>query len=223
MSREKRLRRKIKQIRDRRPKRWKNAIWAWANRGEGTLRRKIRRFRAYRSYAADLERYIIKHQKPGEKRKDARREADKIRKAANEKLDHLEKRFRQRKREREDNDGPPPTGAGWVYVDGRQVCGWMAGWVQRIRAAGWDGTVVSGVRTPAYSEQLCYQMCGAPSCPGRCAGRASNHNATTCAYPQGALDVSDYVEFGYLARKLGAPFHNSLGPADPVHFSASGN
>lgn len=103
----------------------------------------------------------------------------------------------------------------------RQVCGWMVPIISRAREDGWRGVVVSGVRTPAYSEQLCRAMCGAPTCPGRCAGRNSNHNATTCDKPQGAIDVSDYYTFAACMRKQGEPIKNRL-PIDRVHFSASG-
>ena len=86
---------------------------------------------------------------------------------------------------------------------------------------GWSGTVTSGYRTPEYSESLCFDMCGAPSCPGTCAGRSSNHSGKV--YPRGAIDVSDEATFGAIMRRLGNPIKNSLGPADPVHFSVSGS
>jgi hypothetical protein len=91
------------------------------------------------------------------------------------------------------------------------------------RAHGWLGRLVSGWRDPAYSEQLCYRMCGAPSCPGRCAGRSSNHAGKTAS--QFAEDVSDYVRFGQLMARPDAPnprIFNALGAQDPVHFSPTG-
>lgn len=91
------------------------------------------------------------------------------------------------------------------------------------RRHGWQGKLNSGWRDPAYSESLCYRMCGAPSCPGRCAGRASNHAGKTAS--QFAVDVSDYVRFGQLMARSDAPgprIFNALGAQDPVHFSPSG-
>jgi hypothetical protein len=87
---------------------------------------------------------------------------------------------------------------------------------------GWKGRLVSGYRTPAYSESLCFRMCGRPQCPGKCAGRATNHAYAT---PQRfAIDVSDYVNFGHIVARCPVQphIHNSL-PNDLVHFSPSGN
>lgn len=117
--------------------------------------------------------------------------------------------------------------------EGVAVAAWMVGkdagpngshvnWLQKIRDAGWHGVVVSGARTAAHSEELCWQMCGAPSCSGTCAGRSSNH-VVDAGYPDGAVDVSEYTRFGELARQVGAPLINALGAADPVHFSPSGH
>lgn len=112
---------------------------------------------------------------------------------------------------------------GYAVFDGKNVPEWMVHWLQESRANGWKGWVVSGVRTAAYSEHLCYAMCGAPTCPGRCAGRSSNHNMEQSqGYPAGALDVSDYARFGQVQRRIGSPLHNALGARDPVHFSVSG-
>lgn len=210
-----RLLRRIKQIRNRHRHHWKNAVWAWSKKGDGNWRRKLKRFRAYRLYAHQHEMWLMEHMKPGEKRKDRREELESAEKGAAKKIKHLKEQHKKHK-------PPSPSGQGFQTFDGLPVCGWMRPWIQKIRDRGWDGVVVSGVRTPAHSIELCEAMCGAPSCPGRCAGATSNHNATTCAFPQGALDVSDYVEFGYIARQVGAPFHNAL-PYDPVHFSNSGN
>lgn len=120
---------------------------------------------------------------------------------------------------------PPSSGGNWITFDGRTCCGWIAGILTRARASGiWHGSVISGVRTPEYSEQLCYAMCGAPSCSGRCAGRASNHNATTCAYPQGAVDVTDYNGLEAYCRSHGEKLYGGgyALPQDYPHFSASG-
>jgi hypothetical protein len=90
------------------------------------------------------------------------------------------------------------------------------------RDHGWKGRLVSGYRSPAYSESLCYAMCGRPSCPGRCAGRSTNH---AYAIPtRFSVDVSDYVNFGRIVAKspIKPHIHNAL-PRDLVHFSPSGN
>lgn len=104
--------------------------------------------------------------------------------------------------------------------DGKPVAKWIIPWLKKSRQAGWDGSVTSGYRTPAYSEQLCIRMCGEPSCPGRCAGRSSNHSGKV--YPHGAVDVSDYTNFARIQRQIGSPLKNALGSSDPVHFSVSG-
>src|SRR5262245_25274815 len=52
--------------------------------------------------------------------------------------------------------------SGLTWVNGRAVPNWIAGELTRARAYGWRGYVVSGVRTSAYSERLCFAMCGAP-------------------------------------------------------------
>lgn len=113
-----------------------------------------------------------------------------------------------------------PHGGDVVNWEGKPVVEWAAYWLQRARDDGWQGGLNSGYRSPEYSEQLCYEICGAPSCPGRCAGRSSNH--TQKGYLQGAVDVSDPAGFAARMQKWGAPLKNDL-PADPVHFSASGH
>jgi hypothetical protein len=217
---ERKLRRRIKQIRDRHPHHWKNAIWAWSNRGDsGNWRRKLRRFRAYREYAEDVEAWLIKNMKPGEERAERRAEMDRIVRAADDKIRRLRKAH-------PDHPEPPPSSNCKTTYDGKTVPTWMVPWLNKIRAAGWDGVVVSGVRTSAYSQHLCCLMCNAcdpgETCPGRCAGIYSNHNCDVCCFPKGALDVSDYVVFARLARQVGAPFFNALPVTDPVHFSNSG-
>lgn len=124
---------------------------------------------------------------------------------------------------------PKPEQHGNVMViDGREVAGWIGDIVLKVRAAGrWVGVIVSGRRTPEYSRSLCRAMCGADFCPGRCAGTSSNHACPptfTCAYPEGAVDVSDYVTFKNELIRLGLwdKLKNDL-PIDPVHFSASGH
>jgi len=106
--------------------------------------------------------------------------------------------------------------------DGRPVANAAIPYMQWARQHGWHGRLVSGWRSRAYSQHLCYAMCGAPQCPGRCAGVATNH-----VYSQPdrfAIDVSDYGTFGALMGRcpIRPVLHNFLGARDPVHFSPSG-
>lgn len=118
---------------------------------------------------------------------------------------------------------------GFDHFDGETVPAWTVPWLEKSRAHrcprhphGWQGHVVSGVRTPEYSEHLCFSMCGHPTCPGRCAGRGSNHNMEPDeGYPKGALDVNFYGEFGEIQHEIDSPLRNDL-PRDLVHFSVSG-
>ncbi|MEJ7784747.1 MAG: hypothetical protein WKF96_08090 [Solirubrobacteraceae bacterium] len=113
------------------------------------------------------------------------------------------------------------TGVG--RFDGVPVANWLIPYLQWARAHGWRGRLVSGWRDPAYSESLCYRICGAPRCPGRCAGRSSNHSGSS--RPNGAVDVSDYMKFRQLMTRC--PYQPQifcgLDARDPVHLSAGGN
>jgi peptidoglycan hydrolase-like protein with peptidoglycan-binding domain len=112
--------------------------------------------------------------------------------------------------------------AGVATFDGKPVAAWLSPYLVWARKNGWQGTLNSGWRDPAHSEQLCRNICGAPTCPGRCAGRSSNHAGSV--KPAGAVDVSDYGKFAELMRRcpLEPRIFNALGAQDPVHFSASG-
>lgn len=117
---------------------------------------------------------------------------------------------------------PPldPDGDGLITVDGKQIATEVGREVLRIRAAGrWKGYVVSGYRTPEYSESLCYRMCGRPSCPGTCAGRSTNHARK--GGRNGAVDLTDYYTFAAECKRLGSWLENHLS-RDRVHFSDSG-
>lgn len=129
------------------------------------------------------------------------------------------RRVAQRKRARENDQKAREHGVG--HFDGRAVANWLIPYLQWGRDNGWRGTLVSGWRDPAYSESLCYRMCGRPSCPGKCAGRSSNHSGSDKA--KGAVDVSDYIRFGQLMTHCPHSPHifNNL-PVDRVHFSATG-
>jgi peptidoglycan hydrolase-like protein with peptidoglycan-binding domain len=112
--------------------------------------------------------------------------------------------------------------AGVATFDGKPVAAWLKPYLDWARAHGWQGTLNSGYRTPEYSEHLCYGMCGAPSCPGKCAGRSSHHSIRV--KPGGSIDVSDYVKFGELMRQCpySPRIFNNL-PNDRVHYSSTGN
>ena len=116
------------------------------------------------------------------------------------------------------DSGKHPSGVG--TIDGKEVAKWIIPYVKKARSMGWNGTVLSGYRSPEYSEQLCMNMCGAPSCPGTCAGKSSNHSGKV--YPAGAIDVSDEATFGSIMAKIHAPLKNDL-PSDRVHFSYTGH
>lgn len=108
------------------------------------------------------------------------------------------------------------------HFDGRAVANWLIPYLTWARAHDWNGTLSSGWRDPVYSEHLCYVMCGAPSCPGRCAGRSSNHSGSS--KPHGAVDVTYYSDFARIIARcpLEPKIYNALGTRDPVHFSATG-
>lgn len=117
----------------------------------------------------------------------------------------------------------PATGAIGTF-EGIKVATWLIPYLTWARAHGWTGRLASGWRDPAYSEQLCMKMCGAPTCPGRCAGRSSNHSGSF--KPHGAIDVTDFIRFGQLMAQCPlTPHifndHNAI-PKDPGHFSATG-
>jgi lysozyme len=121
-----------------------------------------------------------------------------------------------------------PSFKGAVLYDGKPVPAWTVKYLDMARnykgpGGPWRGLVVSGIRTPQRSVELCFEICGAPSCPGRCAGLSSNHNATPPVTDcEGALDVSDFTRFGQIMAAERAPLRNALGARDPVHFSCSG-
>lgn len=134
-----------------------------------------------------------------------------------------QKRRAEQRREWKRNRRSSAGASGVGVFDGVPVALWLIPYLQWARANGWRGRLVSGWRDPKYSEGLCYRMCGRPSCPGRCAGRNSNHAGSR--RPKGAGDVSDYTRFGAVIRRCpySPRIFNALGARDPVHFSASGN
>lgn len=133
----------------------------------------------------------------------------------------MERRIRQRKLARQ-NDKHAHKNKGVGFYDGIPVANVAIPILQWCRANGWGGRLVSGYRTPAYSESLCYRMCGRPSCPGMCAGRATNHAWALAT--RFAMDVSDYMNFRRIvARCPISPHVSNHLPRDLVHFSPSGN
>lgn len=115
---------------------------------------------------------------------------------------------------------------GTATYDGKVVAAYwkpILDWCRHVGHNGerWQGVVVSGYRTPEYSEHLCYVMCGAPACAGRCAGRNTNH--AWLEPPRGAVDVTDYVRFGRVVAHCPYLPHvlNDL-PIDRVHYSPTG-
>jgi len=110
-----------------------------------------------------------------------------------------------------------------VTFDGKPCADWLAEDFAEARRRGlWSGYLVSGVRTSERSVELCYGICGAPSCPGLCAGVASNHNCDNCAYPRGAGDVTDYYRCESASAILDLRYTNDLA-GDRVHMSANGH
>lgn len=142
------------------------------------------------------------------------------------KIDHTQAVLHRRAEQKLDwlRKHPPPLdpdGDGLIVVDGKQIAAEVGKEVLRIRSFGvWRGFVVSGYRTPAYSESLCFGMCHAPTCPGRCAGRNTNHARK--GGRNGAVDLTDYFTFAAECRRHGSWLENHL-PQDLVHFSDSGN
>ncbi|MGH2734949.1 MAG: peptidoglycan-binding protein [Actinomycetota bacterium] len=134
----------------------------------------------------------------------------------------LSRALGRRRKQRKSARRTARPSAGVATFDGKPVAAWMMPHLVWARREGWRGTVISGFRDPAYSEEICRQKCGAPMCPGTCAGRASNHSGKI--QPGGALDVSEYVQFAQLMQRCphSPRIFNALGPGDPNHFSATG-
>jgi hypothetical protein len=132
-------------------------------------------------------------------------------------------RARSRKRKQHKNaQRVAAPRAGVDTFDGKPVAAWMKPYLVWAREQGWPGTLNSGWRDPAYSESLCMGICHAPKCPGKCAGRSSNHVGRV--KPAGAMDVTHYEEFGRLMQRCpySPRIFNDL-PADRVHFSSTGH
>lgn len=141
------------------------------------------------------------------------------------------RRQRQKKRWLENHPDHFPKGVGgaWVIFDGHEVPRWMAVVLQAARDSGvWTGVVFSGRRTKQFSEELCEGICGAPSCPGRCAGTDSNHVGPPTFEGEeweGAVDVTDPHGLRHFCETHDEPLvgGGAVLPADIAHFSHEGN
>jgi GH25 family lysozyme M1 (1,4-beta-N-acetylmuramidase) len=133
----------------------------------------------------------------------------------------IARRTKQKRHAKKEREAAQRKGV--IVFDGKPCPTWIATILRQARVKGWNGVVVSGVRTTAHSIELCHQMCGAPSCPGKCAGASSNHNADEPVEDgEGAVDCSDFINLANVLQRMGAPLKNDL-PRDLVHFSRSGH
>lgn len=99
----------------------------------------------------------------------------------------------------------------------KPVCVGFVAIIDRAWARGWRGILNSGWRSPAESTGLCIGICGAPVCPGTCAGTGSRH--ARCPWTDGAIDVGDQYKFDAVTPEL----YNALGARDPWHMSTTGH
>lgn len=186
--------------------------------------RKLSRARAYRRSRTLYWRARYRAARPGEKKRWFLHKA-RISARLGQEISHTERVLIKRAENKLEwlRKHPPtldPDGDGLIVVDGRQIAEEVGKEILRIRSYGvWGGYVVSGYRTPAYSQSLCYGMCGAPTCPGRCAGVNTNHARK--GGRNGAGDLTDYLTFRSECWSHGSWLQNSL-PRDLVHFSDSG-
>ncbi len=100
----------------------------------------------------------------------------------------------------------------------KPIADWIVPILEWAHLHGWSGTVTSGYRT--FYEQAQLNAAGAFSAP---AG-VSNHETT--AYPGGAVDVTEPSQLIAVLRGYTGPLKlvgGVLGPADPEHFSATGD
>lgn len=121
-------------------------------------------------------------------------------------------------------------GPGLIPMDGHQVPKWIGEQVllPARRSGEWKGGVLSGRRSPEESEAICEAMCGQPTCPGRCAGKSTNHACPptfSCKEHEGAVDVTDAAGLQRWCRSHGNPLigNGQVLPADTPHFSRTGN
>jgi hypothetical protein len=188
-------------------------------------RERPRPFRALKRWARDRKGPRGKERRWRSLQKWARKRKAQVRAALRPAWERRRRHYRDRKAffKAQADKAAEQVADGLAQFDGKLVTADWAKLLARVRATGhWGGSVTSGYRSPEYSEQLCYAICGAPSCPGTCAGRASNHSKRSIA-EGAAVDVSDPVGFRRGLVAVGrSDIHNALGSADPWHFSVSG-
>ncbi|MGO8906260.1 MAG: hypothetical protein ACLQMH_11625 [Solirubrobacteraceae bacterium] len=100
----------------------------------------------------------------------------------------------------------------------KPIADWIIPVLQWASLHGWTGTVTSGYRT--YYEQSRLNAAGDFSAP------AGSSNHETSVYPGGAVDVTEPSELISVLRSYPGPeklVGGVLGPADPEHFSATGD
>jgi hypothetical protein len=123
---------------------------------------------------------------------------------------------------------PSPSGSHFSTFDGLTVPTWIAAILAEARKDGVSFHAISGYRSPAYSTSLCEGICGAPTCPGLCAGALSNHSCPpshTGVYPEGAVDVYPGApQLEAWCRAHSKPLYGGgyALSSDPNHFSNSG-
>lgn len=131
-------------------------------------------------------------------------------------------RGKARRRKQQAEARRPLPAMGVSLFDGRKAANAAIPHMEFARAHGWEGWLVSGWRDPDFSESLCMDMCGHPSCPGKCAGKASNHVGRTP--DRFAIDVAFWEQFGEIVKR--SPHQprifNDL-PKDRVHYSPNGH
>lgn len=111
-----------------------------------------------------------------------------------------------------------------ILVDGVPCSEDIGREILRIRRFGrWKGRLLSGWRSIAHSIELCFGICGASSCPGRCAGAGTRHvEKSGDGSNRGAGDLTDYITFREECARHGSFLENHL-PLDLPHFSDAGN
>jgi len=136
----------------------------------------------------------------------------------------LSRAARRRRQQRKHLKVAAAPRAGVSTFDKKPVAAWMKPYLVYARKHGWQGTLISGYRTPEHSESICIGKCGAKSCPGNCAGRSSNHSQRV--KPFGAIDV-DVTHRDHFARLMAkCPYEPKLVnhlASDRNHFSVQGN
>ena len=183
--------RHLEEVKDRDPHQWPKEKFEH-------YRKRLQRVRAHRANARKILEGLERRVEKAAERKQARR-----------------------KKTRAEESSLKVGSGDIVTFDGVPCVEWIAHDLLQARKCGvWNGQLVSGYRTPEHSVEICMDMCGAPTCPGRCAGTSSNH--TMKGQGQGAADVTDFVNCERALMEVGSSLHNDL-PADLVHMSATGH